>query len=208
MTDEDRGYWGLKAWLWSLIKNHCALGKICHCTQPLPVCSCGSFPWRDESAVRYQLNYYCIFFGSASSASHPECAGMVSTLSESLWYRTQQGSDSITLSKQTANMSPACYHFSPIVMSEPLKAPLQNDEGAPLTSYAGDADSCSPLWNWGKEDEFIHICSSGVILRVPERTPITSLRSRGAKLLSGSNKAHAAREEDPIWKNQWQTLSC
>lgn len=68
MTDEDMGYWGLKAWLWSLIKNHCALGKICHCTQPLPVCSCGSFPWRDESAVRYQLNYYCIFFGSASSA--------------------------------------------------------------------------------------------------------------------------------------------
>lgn len=63
--------------------------------------------------------------------SHPGCAA----LSKSLWYRTQQGSDSITLSKQTANMSPACYHFSLIVMSEPLKATLRNDEGAPPPSY-------------------------------------------------------------------------
>lgn len=54
-------------------------------------------------------------------AQHPPLSSwMGAAVSESLWYRTQQGSDSITLSKQTANMSPACYHFSLIVMSEPL----------------------------------------------------------------------------------------
>lgn len=74
-----------------------------------------------------------------TSAQHPPLSSwmcwMVAALSESLWYRTQQGSDSITLSKQTANMSPACYHFSLIVMSEPLKATPLNDEGAPAPSY-------------------------------------------------------------------------
>lgn len=190
MTDEDRGYWGLRAWLWSLIKNHCALGKM-SLHAPSACLELWVISMKGWKCCLVSAELLLYFLQLSIPGSPPECAGMVSTLSERLWYRTQQGSDSITLNKQTANMSPACYHFSPIVMSEPLKAMPLNDEGAPLPSYVGDSDSCSPLWNWGKEDEFIHICSSGVILHVLEKTPITGLRSHGAKLLSGSNKAHA-----------------
>lgn len=74
-----------------------------------------------------------------TSAQHPPLSSwmcrMVAAISESLWYRTQQGSDSITFSKQTANMNPACYHFSLIVMSKPLKATPPNVEGASPPSY-------------------------------------------------------------------------
>lgn len=206
MADEDRGYWGLRAWLWSLIKNHCALRKSCHCTQPLPVCSCGSFPWRDESAVRYQLNYYCIFLGSASSARILNVPGRFQLSLKAC--DIEHNRDQIQLRSANKQQTWAL----PVTIAAPLLCQSLwkrrcRTMKEPLWLLMWET-LIVPLWSWGKEAEFIHICSSGVISRVPERTPITSLQSHGAKLLSGSNKAHAGSEEDQIWKNQWQTLSC
>lgn len=55
-------------------------------------------------------------------------------------------------------MSSACYHFSLIVMSEPLKATPQNDEGAPPPSNVR-LSAAAHFGTGGKEDEFINILS-------------------------------------------------
>lgn len=203
MTDGGGGNWGLRILLvldedaWSSRSGSVSAHGLC-----LSVATCH---FHAGMEARLHLSRLTAVF---TPAQHPPLASwmcrMSSAHSESLWYRTQQGSDSITLNKQTANMRPACYRFSLIVLSQPLKVPPPNDKGAPLSSHVSDSVSCSPLWNWGKEDEFIHICSSGVTFN----KPITGLQARGAKLLSGSNKAHVGSSEDQIWQDRWHTLSC
>lgn len=206
MTDEDRGYWGLRAWLWSLIKNHCALGRLCHCPQPLPVCSCGSFPWRDERAVRYQLNYYCIFFGSASSARILNVPGRFQLSLKAC--DIEHNRDQIQLHSANKQQTWAL----PVTIPAPLLCQSLwkrrcRTMKEPLGLLMWETLIVAALF--GTEGKRMNSSIfAGVILHVPERTPITSLPSHGAKLLSGSNKAHAGSEEDQIWKNQWQTLSC